>query len=159
MAELKEPKETPKSGYTPAEVAALNKEGHSIGAPGQKLSEGHTDESIAKWEKWEVELFLRNEMRDGKEVGVPYEFYAVKLLRGGLSGSKETFQAMNKQADFRLTTRPNYHNYIFPAGSVEAGKRYPCKTFMEKTGRGVDEKHFERIHFEGMEDATGAPKA
>lgn len=127
-----------------------------IGNKNQKLSEGHDESGLQKWEKWEIELRLKPVMRDGKETGVPYEFYAVKLVRPNIVGDNKTFQQINKQVDYRLTSRPNYHVYHFPAGSVEAGKTYACSTYFETVGKGVSEKSIERILFVSQEAATKA---
>lgn len=155
QTEVKPVKQKP---YTGAQIKELQAQGHIIGNPKTPLSAGHTDESISQWEKWTVEVFLKTETIDGKQKGVPYEIYAVKKLVDNMRGSAETFQAINKQVDFGLVSRPNYQVYMFPAGAIEVGKKYPCNYWIETKGRGVDESHHVRVRFIGIEEATGAPK-
>lgn len=146
--------------YTKSEISSLTKEGHVIGDPRSPLTTGHMEETTQKWEKWEIELKMKSESIHGFQgpQGVPYEFYAVKKIRGNMVGSADSFQSMNKQVDFKLTTRPNYHIYHFPAGTVEAGKTMPCSWFIETQGKGVEETNNLRVKFDGIEIATGAPQ-
>jgi len=117
----------------------------------------HKADGIQKWDKIEIELRLKTANVRGKEVSVPYEFYAIKVLQSNMIGADVTFQKMNKQTDFRLTSRPNYHVYMFPAGTVEPAKTYKCDIWFETVGKGVNESQIDRILFVGNERATGAP--
>lgn len=141
----------------PVVKKAVVPEGSVIGAINQKLTTGHSEDSTQRWEEWEIELRLKPVSRDGREISMPFEFYAVKKLRGNLVGADKTYQKINNQKDFRLVARPNYHVFFLPAGSVEVGQTVKCSTWFQTVGYGVTEKQMERILFVGIEKATGAP--
>lgn len=131
---------------------------HVIGKPGQAVTEGHNTDDLQPWDKVEIELRLRTENRNGRDVGVPYECYVIKVLREKIKGPDKSFQDMNKSSDFRLSSRPNYHIYHVPHGTMQVGKTYECFLWQEEVGRGVNAKMFDRIGFKGIERATGVKK-
>jgi hypothetical protein len=148
-------------GNTPmtnAEIKELTAMGYVIGNRTRRPIEGHDEKDLARWDEWHMELRLKNITRDGKTVSMPYEAYAVKKLKVNIVSPADVIVKLNNIRDYRLNAAPNYHMYYFPQNTIEAGKTYPCTTYFETVGKGVNETVKENIVFVGIEAATKCEK-
>lgn len=152
------PKKVP---YTKDEIADLHKGGHHIGVPGQKLSEGHDEADLQKWDLWQCELLLK-EIGKIPEIGeawsIPDVLTPMKIVTKGKSGNNQSFQWENNQINFRERGANNQIFFNLPSGSVGAGKKYECNYFIQQTGAGVNMKKNVRLLIKDVPQATGAPK-
>src|ERR1700677_954844 len=82
-----------KKPYTAAEIAAHTKSGHVIGLPHQKLSLGHDEADLQKWDMWVCELKLKLKMIPelGKERAVPDTITPLRIVKNTQVGNDRTF--------------------------------------------------------------------
>lgn len=154
---IPEPK---KKAYSRIDISELEKAGHIIGKPDQKLSEGHDPEDLQKWDMWLCALELKDIGRlpeTGEAWSVPHEITPMKIENAGKSGNDKSFQWENNAVNFRERGANKQILYNFPANTVEAGKKYPCHYFVVKEGRGADVKTHVRLVIKDFPKVTNAP--
>ncbi len=147
--------------YTKAEIDEHHKNGHVIGAPNQKLSEGHDLEDLQEWEQWECEVGLTDIGKlpeTGLEHSVPHSITPTKPHKKGLKGTNKTFQTMNKQTDFRYAGIGKPILYYLPKGKLEAGKKYDAHYGIEITKSQQGDKKHVRMYVEACPEITGITK-
>jgi hypothetical protein len=158
---LPDPVAKPKP-YTKAEIAAHEKNGHMIGNPNQKLSEGHNPEDLKEWEQWECEVTLKDIGKipeTSQEHAVPESITPLKPQKIGLTGNNKTFQAMNKQIDFRHAGVGRNILYYLPKGALKAAQKYPAHYGIEVvTEPGGKTSKQVRMYVEACHEITGVTK-
>lgn len=147
--------------YTKAEIAAHEKNGHVIGNPAQKLTEGHDPEDLKEWEQWECEVTLRMVGKipeTGHEHSIPEFFTLLKPHHKGLRANDKVFQTINKQTDFRYAGVGKPILYYVPAGEMKPGQKYDAHYSIEETrGQGGTVKHV-RLFLADCTRITGITK-
>ena len=141
IGELKPDVQAKKKPYTRAEIKDIEAKGHVIGAPHQKLSEGHNEEDLHKWDMWQCELGLKDIGKlpeIGEAISVPDYIIPMKIVKKGMIGNDISFQSENNMIDFRFRGPNNQIFFKMPSGTVEASKRYECHYFVKvETPRGA----------------------
>lgn len=160
LADLK-PDVAPKAKpYTRDEVKDLQSKGHIIGAPNQKLTEGHDPEDLQVWDLWLCTMELKNIHipEIGQNWSVPVSITPMKVERPGKMGNDKTFQWENKAINFRERSKDKQIFFNFPKGSVISGTTYDCTYWPETNGRGDNEKTLIHALVKHCPKATGAPE-
>lgn len=155
------PEEKPKhKPYTREEVKELAAKGHHIGAPNQKLSEGHDEEDLQSWDLCMVEMHLKDIGKlpeIGKEWSVPDFLILLKVDKKGMKASDKTFQWKNKQMDYRYPATEHRYMLHLPSGKLESGKRYECHYWVEEIRDAGGVQKLPRLLVKEFPVVTGAP--
>jgi hypothetical protein len=150
-----------KKPYTKEEIKELEGKGHLIGAPHQKLSEGHDEEDLKPWDLCIVEILLKDIGKlpeTGKEWSVPASMTVLKIEKTGMKASDQTFQWRNKQVDFRYPA--SEHRYIMhlPTGMFKPSVKYPCHYWVEEIKHAAGVQKEVRMLVVDYPIVTGAPE-
>ncbi len=159
IADLKPEVAPKKKDYSKSEIDAFKKEGHIIGNKSQKLSEGHDEEDLQKWDMWLVELDLADVGKlpeIGEAWSIPISLIALKKEKSGKVGNDKNFQEQNKSVNFRERGANKQLFMNFPQNTVEAGKKYDCHYWVETTGIGINNKKNVHLLVKEFPQVTGA---
>ena len=150
----------PVKPYTQAEIAEHQKKGHIIGVAGQRLSEGHDEADLQKWDMVLCELGLKTVLiaEVGEKWSVPSYIIPMKIERGGKVGNDKAFQWENNRVNFRERGADNRIFFHLPAGALKIGQRYDCGYWAEINPKDPDATPGIHLLINECPRATGAPK-